>query len=333
MHDVAELAGVSIKTVSNVLNDYQYIRPETRRRVEAAIEQLGYQLNLTARNLRQGRTGMIGLALPELSLPYFAELADSVRAAADEFGLTVLIELTGAVRQREIEVLTGQRRRLTDGLLFSPLALGQEDAALLDVDYPLVFLGERIFNGPADHVTMANIEAARAATEFLLSGGRRRIALVGAHPGEKVGSAGLREAGYRQAIEAAGLAVDPALIAEAGPWHRSTGADAMGRLLDSGTQVDAVFALNDAMALGVLHVLHDRRIAVPDEVAVIGFDDIDEARYSSPTLTTVAAGREQIARTAVELLRQRIDGTAPGPYREVVADYSIVVRESAVFPR
>ncbi|HEY0117268.1 MAG TPA: LacI family DNA-binding transcriptional regulator [Cellulomonas sp.] len=333
MQDVAAVAGVSIKTVSNVLNGYQYIRPTTRQRVEAAIDQLGYQINLTARNLRQGRTGMIGLALPELSLPYFAELADSVIEAADEAGLTVLIELTGAVRERELEVLTGERRRLTDGLLFSPLALGQEDAAVLDVGHPLVLLGERIFDGPADHVTMANVDAARAATQYLLAAGRRRIALVGAHPGEQVGSAGLREAGYRQAIEAAGLRVDPALVAEAGLWHRSTGADAMRRLLDSGTEVDAVFALNDAMALGALHVLHDRRIAVPEQVAVVGFDDIDEAKYSSPTLTTISPGREQIARTAVDLLRSRIvDGAGAGPFRQVVADFSIVVRESTGFP-
>lgn len=333
MHDVAEMAGVSIKTVSNVLNGYQYIRPETRQRVEAAIEKLGYQVNITARNLRQGRTGMVGLALPELSLPYFAELADSVIAAADGAGLTVLIELTGAVRERELEVLHGERRRLTDGLLFSPLALGQEDAPMLDSGSPLVLLGERIFGGPADHVTMANVEAARAATDYLLRAGRRRIALVGAHPGESVGSAGLRELGYRQALESAGLAVDPALVAEAGLWHRSTGADAMRALLDSGTSVDAVFALNDAMALGALHVLHDRRVAVPDEIAVIGFDDIDEAKYSSPTLTTVSPGREQIARTAVDLLRARIEqGEGAGPYREVITDFSIEVRESTGFP-
>ena len=266
-------------------------------------------------------------------LDHGPKLKRTARVVAVERPVRHVIEQTGAVRQRELEVLTGQRRRLTDGLLFSPLALGQEDAATIDVGYPLVLLGERIFDGPSDHVTMANVDAARAATDYLLRAGRRQIALVGAHPGETVGSAGLRERGYRQAIEAAGLAVNPALIAEAGLWHRSTGADAMRQLLDSGTPVDAVFALNDAMALGVLHVLHDRRISVPDEVAVVGFDDIDEAKYSSPTLTTVSPGREQIARTAVDLLRERIvDGAAAGPYRQVVADFSIVVRESTGFP-
>jgi DNA-binding LacI/PurR family transcriptional regulator len=133
MHDVAALAGVSVKTVSNVVNGYQYIRPTTRAKVEAAIGELGYRINITARNLRQGRTGMIGLAVPELSLPYFAELADSVIRAAEDVRLTVLIEQTGGARARELEVLSGQRRHLTDGLIFSPLDLGEHDKALFDV--------------------------------------------------------------------------------------------------------------------------------------------------------------------------------------------------------
>ncbi|WP_456847225.1 LacI family DNA-binding transcriptional regulator, partial [Cellulomonas sp. P5_C6] len=140
MHEVAARAGVSIKTVSNVVNGYQYIRPATKERVEAAIAELGYQVNISARNLRRGRTGIIGLAVPELSLPYFAELADSVIRAAEARGLTVLIEQTGSVRERELEVLSGQRRHLTDGLIFSPLELGPQDADALRVDFPMVLL-------------------------------------------------------------------------------------------------------------------------------------------------------------------------------------------------
>lgn len=329
MHDVAELAGVSIKTVSNVVNAYPYIRPATRAKVEAAILELGYQVNISARNLRQGRTGMIGLAVPELSLPYFAELADSVIRAAEAHQLTVLIEQTGAVRRRELEVLSSQRRHLTDGLIFSPLSLGPEDAAAFEVGFPMVLLGERIFGGPADHVTMNNVEAARAATRHLIELGRRRIAVVGAHHGETVGSAALRVQGYEQALRDAGLPVDPALVAEAGLWHRATGAEAMNALLDSGIEIDAVFGLNDALALGALHALHSRRVAVPDQIAVIGFDDIDESAYSSPTLTTVAPGREQIAQTAVDLLCARIaDTTRSRRFRQVITDFEIVVRES-----
>ncbi len=327
MRDVADRAGVSVKTVSNVVNGYPHIRPETRGRVEDAIAALGYQVNLSARSLRQGRTGMIGLALPELSLPYFAELADSVMRAAEQRGLVVLIEQTGAVRERELEVLRSERRRLTDGLLFSPLALEPEETAALDVDYPMVLLGERIFGGPVDHVTMANVEGARAATAHLLARGCRRVAVLGAHPGERMGSAALRLEGYRAALADAGLPFDPALVGEAGLWHRSTGAEAMGRLLDSGVEVDGVFAMNDALALGALHVLHARRVAVPGQVAVVGFDDVDDARYAEPPLSSVSPGREQIAQTAVGMLVERIAGSAAPP-RQVVADFAVVARES-----
>ncbi|MDC7122200.1 LacI family transcriptional regulator [Cellulomonas fimi] len=331
MHDVAARAGVSIKTVSNVLNGYQYIRPATKEKVETAIADLGYQVNLTARNLRRGRTGLIGLAVPELSLPYFAELADSVIRAAEARGLTVLIEQTGSVRDRELEVLTGQRRHLTDGLIFSPLELGPQDVDALDVDYPMVLLGERIFGGPADHVTMSNVDGAKAAVRHLLDQGRRRIAVIGAHEGETVGSAALRMQGYREALEDAGLDVDPALVGEAGLWHRATGAEAMHRLLDSGVEIDAVFGLNDALALGALHALHARRVDVPEQIAVIGWDDIEETAYSSPTLSTVSPGREQIARTAVDLLLARIDDPDSGrPYERVIADFTIVGRESTL---
>jgi DNA-binding LacI/PurR family transcriptional regulator len=329
MHDVAQRAGVSIKTVSNVVNGYPYIRAATKERVEAAIDELGYRVNMSARNLRTRRTGLITLAVPELSLPYFAELADSVISAADAAGWTVLIEQTSASRERETEVLSGRRRHLTDGLIFSPLELGPEDIGLFTVDFPMVILGERVFGAPADHVTMNNVAAAKAATLHLASLGRRRIALIGAHEGELVGSAALRTEGYREGLAEAGLPFDPALVGEAGLWHRSTGAEAMSRMLDDGVEIDAVFALNDALALGALHALHAHRIDVPGQVALIGFDDVDDARYSVPALSSVDPGRDQIARTAVELLLERIGATGdPAPFRMVVPDSRIVGRES-----
>jgi DNA-binding LacI/PurR family transcriptional regulator len=328
MHDVAQRAGVSIKTVSNVVNGYPHIRPATRDRVQAAIDALGYRLNTTARNLRTRRTDMITLAVPELSLPYFAELADRVIRAAEEQGLTVLIEQTSGSREREVEVLTGQRRHLTDGMIFSPLELGQDDVAMFDVDYPLVVLGERVFDAPADHVTMNNVEAAKAATLHLASLGRRRIAVVGAHEGEQQGSAALRTEGYREGLAEAGLAYDPQLVGEAGLWHRSTGSETMGAMLDAGVEVDAVFALNDAMALGALHALHARGLVVPDDVALIGFDDVDDVRYSVPTITSVDPGSPQIARTAVDLLVERIAGGSDRTFRRVVPTSRIVGRES-----
>ena len=329
LHDVANLAGVSFKTVSNVVNDHPHVAAGTRARVLEAIEQLGYRPNPSARSLRSGRTGAIGLAVPELSLAYFAELADEVITVAEEHHTVVLIEQTGGDPRREREVLSGARRQMTDGLLFSPLGLSNEDAGMLEVDFPVVLLGERIFDGPVDHVTMENVDAASAATEHLIASGRRRIAVIGAHPGETIGSAGLRVAGYRAALEAAAIPYDDELIIDAGPWHRVNGAEAMRRLLDRNVTFDAVFALNDELALGALRVLRERSFDVPGDVSIIGFDDIDEAQYSLPSLTTVDPGRREIARLAVETLLTRIRGTdVPTGPRQIRSKYRIVARES-----
>lgn len=329
MHDVAQRAGVSSKTVSNVINGYPYLRPETRARVEAAIAELGYQVNVAARNLRQGRTGMIALVLPELRLPYFAELADSVIAAAERAGLRVLIEQTGGRRDREVDVLRGSLRHVVDGVILSPLGLGPDDHALLDVDFPLVLLGESVFVSAVDHVTMDNVAGAAAATAHLLASGRTRIAVVGADPGEEMGSGTLRLQGHREALAAAGAAYDPRLVVPAGPWNRSAGEQAVRQLVADGTRFDAVFAFNDAMAHGALHALHTLRIAVPEQVAVVGFDDIEDSAYSTPTLTSVAPGRQEIADAAVRLLVARADrATADAPPTLVVAPFSLQVRES-----
>jgi DNA-binding LacI/PurR family transcriptional regulator len=329
MRDVALRAGVSIKTVSNVLNGYPYLRPETRARVEVAIAELGYRMNMSARQLRKGRTGMIGLAIPELSLAFWGEFADMVIAAAANHGLRVLIELTGAERDGALRALDSSQRRITDGLLFSPLGLEPDEGHLLNVDFPVVLLGERIFGAPVDHVTMANAEAARAATVHLAQQGCRRIAALGARLDEGMGSATLRLRGYREGLDEVGLDYDPALVVEADPWTRSTGAEAMEHLLDSGTAVDGVFAMNDAVAFGALHVLHSRRIKVPQEIAVIGFDDVADAAFYEPPLSSVAPGQAQIARDAVRLLAERIAGHDAAP-RLVVADFDLRVRESTL---
>ncbi|MDU0348722.1 LacI family DNA-binding transcriptional regulator [Actinomyces sp. MRS3W] len=332
MHDVARLAGVSVKTVSNVVNDYPYVRESTKAKVLDAIDKLGYKVNQSARNLRRGSTGLVCLAVPELKLAYFAELADAVIAAAEKYDRTVLIEQTNSDKERELRVLHNSRQHLFDGLLFSPLELGQEDIAQFHVDYPLVLLGERVFGAPADHVTMANTEAAVVATEHLLALGRNRIALVGSHAGEVVGSAGLREAGYRQAHAQAGLTVDECLVREVGLWHRAGGAEATRKLIAERIPFDGIFALNDAMAIGVLHELVGAGIRVPEDVAVIGFDDVEDAQYTQPSLSTIDPGLEWIAQRAVDLLVARIDehlaGQSPAPYRHEVAPFRLVERQS-----
>ncbi|MGK9147438.1 LacI family transcriptional regulator [Plantibacter flavus] len=328
MHDVAARAGVSIKTVSNVINDYPYVSAVTRSKVEQAIAELGYRPNLSARSLRSGRSGVISLIIPDLRNAYFAELADAVMRRARARGLSVLIEQVAGGREVELEILRGPRMQLVDGILYSPLSLDHEDSALLP-DGPMVVLAERVFDG-RDHVTMANVDGARAATEHLLAQGRRRIVALGTDPRDDLGGpAALRLQGYREALAAAGIDTDPAYVSTVVSWHRSDGAGAMRDVIASGIPFDGVVAFNDSMALGAMRVLQEAGLRVPEDVAIIGFDDLDETRYAIPTLSTVDIGREEIAEHAVELLIERIaEGGATIEPREFVSGFRVVPRES-----
>jgi len=329
MNDVARAAGVSLKTVSNVLNDYEFIRPATKQKVLDAIAELGYEANLTARSLRSGKTRMLGLVLSDLSVPYYAELASRLMTVASGRGYRVLVEQSGATAGHELSALQGPFRQLTDGLLFTPLALDAGTIAAQQGSKPIVMLGEHITDPHFDLVTMKNGEAAEAITAHLLAGGRRRIAVLGAAAGDTTDSPGLRLNGYRKALEAAGSEFDPSLVVPC-EWRRDGGASAVGGLLGSGVGFDAVFGLNDAIALGAMHELLIRGIKVPDDVAVAGFDDIDEARFATPPLTTVSPGMAEIAERSVNLLIDRIEGGATGAEGlHVEAGFELKIRDSA----
>ena len=146
MREVAKAAGVSIKTVSNVVNDYEFVSQATRDKVNKAIDELGYVINVSARNLRRGSTGIIALAIPDLQLSYFAQLSSLIITEAKKLGLRVIVEPTLYSREGELDALHGSQTAMVDGLIYSPLELGPDDAAEVEVDYPLVLIGERIFN-------------------------------------------------------------------------------------------------------------------------------------------------------------------------------------------
>ena len=156
MHDVARRAGVSVKTVSNVVNDYPFVRDSTRAKVLAAIDELGYSLNMTAKNLRQGHSNIIGLSIPDPRMPYFAELSAYVMEEARVRGKHVIFNPSGVDRQTELDVLHGSFSTLTDGLIFSPLHLNTSDAADIHVDYPLVIIGEHLRLDTYDRVLTEN---------------------------------------------------------------------------------------------------------------------------------------------------------------------------------
>jgi DNA-binding LacI/PurR family transcriptional regulator len=329
MQDVAKLAGVSAKSVSNYYNAYPYMREDTRQRIEAAIAQLDYRMNVSARNLRSGKTGMIMLAIAELDQAYLAELAQAVVRSAEEYGWGVLIETTIGRRDREIEVLKGSRGRNVDGVIYEPVALGAEDIRKHHVGFPLVLMGEKILDGPVDHVAMPNEAGAYTAVSHLVNLRRRNIALLGFGPADRTPGTALRRKGYLDALVAGGLEVREELIVETGPWHRPNGAAAMDRLLDSVTDVDAVFAMNDALALGAMRAVLSRGLRIPEDIAFVGFDDTEDAQYFTPSLTTVSPGRDALASAAVTALHRRINDPDYVPGKErIVTGYELIIRES-----
>jgi DNA-binding LacI/PurR family transcriptional regulator len=328
--DVAERAGVSVKTVSNVVNGYPFVAPQTRAKVQKALDELDYRPNLTARLLRGGRTGLIALAVPQIRMPYFAELAAQVVQVAKEHGWTVLIDETQGTLESERLVSEGIKSHLIDGLIVSPLALRAKDIQTRRDRTPLVMLGERLASAPVDHVSIDNVAGAAAAVAHLASLGCTRIAAIGSQPHISGGTAALRLKGYRQALRNAHLPYDGTLVAPSAHYNRADGAAAMDALLDLEHPPDAVFCFNDLLAIGAIRALLARGYQVPRDVAVIGFDGIEEGEFSTPTLSTVAPDKHQIARLALEFLELRIaEGDAALP-QEGFADFRLIIRESTI---
>lgn len=328
LKDVAERAGVSIKTVSNVVNSSGRVGAQTRARVESVIEELGYRPNLSARSLRRARSGVIALAVPEIANPYFAELAELVVKAAEAHGWTVLVDQTESDPDRERLVLQGIRSQLIDGLLFVPRRLTAEDFAARTDTTPMVLLGERLTK-IADRVAIDSYAAARSATEHLVDLGRTRIGAIGAAPSGDAVSRGRFE-GYRDALVAAGLRPSSRLHVPLRRWQLREGADAVGRLLALSRPPDALFCSNDLIAHGAMRALHDHGIDVPGDVAVVGIDDIAVSSFSRPSLTTIAPDKQHIAATAVSLLADRLTGGGPPGPREFISGFHLEVRESTI---
>jgi DNA-binding LacI/PurR family transcriptional regulator len=328
LKDVARAAGVSIKTVSNVVNDYPFVSAETRAKVQAVLDELGYRPNLSARRLRSGRSGLIALSIPEIAAPYFAELADSVVAAAEARGLTVLIDKTGGQRGHEQQTAAGIRDNVVDGTIASPLAMTAADVELLGRTHPIVLLGERLAHVSVDHVAIDSVAAAGVATRHLIDSGRRTIAVIGTGP-EISNTGRLRLRGYRETLGAAGIARAADLEGDVRWYHRPDGYAAMQQLLARRPDVDAVFCFNDLLAIGALRALREAGRRVPQDVAVVGFDDVEECLYTTPPLTSIAPDKPAIAAAAVDLLMRRMAREPDLEPQEVFPPFELVVRESS----
>ena len=336
--DVAALAGVSPKTVSNVINGVVFVRPDTRDRVERALAELDYVPNLSARGLRTGRTGSIALAFPDLSTPYSAEMTHWFVEQAHERGWSIQLEQTGSRPEREGELLSRGKEHLVDGLVLNPITLdasalssagtGSGTGAATDSLPPVVVIGE-VEQTLVDQVRVDSVAAARDMTAHLIAVGHRRIATLGDSAGEfDTATARARTRGFEQAMAEAGLPVDRALQYSCPEWTSADAFAVVRAAIDRGDRPDAIFCFTDSLAIGAVSALSSAGLHVPDDVAVAGFDDIVDGRFSVPPLTTVTFDKRQFVDRTLELLAARI-ADRQGAAELVLIPHEIVVRASS----
>lgn len=324
--DVAAHAGVSMKTVSNVVNDHPHVSPAMRAKVQRAIDELGYRPNLSARQLVTGRTGLIAVALPRLDVPYFAELCGAIARGAKEHGLRTMIEQTLGEEDRERAVLSERELGLVDGVIFHPVAVQVADLGLRP-DFPLVLVGESTPPATVDHIMIDNEAAAAEAVATLVAAGRTRIGFLAQDLAARVTSVERRHTGWAAGLRAAGLAPTPELLLVTQGFRAADGESAVGRAWDAGVRFDGLLCHDDSLAIGAIRALRLRGVAVPDEVAVIGWDDDQLSAHTLPSLSTVSPDKGRIATEALTMLAERIGGYA-GPGRHRLATSRLVLRES-----
>lgn len=321
--EVAQAVGVSEATVSYALNNNPGVSDEVRKRVVEAATKLGYRPNRAAQGLRRGRMNMIGLLLADIANPFYPELASGVVETSAAHGNQVFLTQVGLGGAMQTEAARNLVDRGCDGLIFTSVVA--DDAQLLselqDEGVPFVFVNRAVDGVAADWVHIDDFSASRDIARVLLEDDRSSVAIFGGPAASSVSLA--RTGGAMEAMSERGLSPlreDPVV----GELTRASGAARMRALLDQGS-VDGVICGNDMIALGVLDVCRERGLSVPDDVAIVGFDDMSFASAGPLQLTTVTVPRQLMGERAVEMLMERIDGN-DGPAREQVLPYEIQVR-------
>jgi DNA-binding LacI/PurR family transcriptional regulator len=327
MTDVARLAGVSHQTVSRVLNDHPNVKEQTRLRVRAAIAELGYRPNRAARALVTGRSQLIGIVAQNSTLYGPASMLAAFEQAAAEAGFAVSVGSVGRLDRESIAGAVDRHldQRVAGLVVIAPVASAGEALEDMPAGVPLVTIDGDPQRAHA-LVTVDQVAGARAATQHLLDAGHRTVWHV-TGPADWYDAAGRIE-GWRQALRAAGAEEPPPLPAD---WSAAAGYSA-GQMLARMPEVTAVFAANDHLALGILRALSERGRRVPEDVSIVGFDDVPEAAYFIPPLTTVRPDFDAVAQAGLDLLLAQMaadDGAAPG---RVVLAPDLITRESVARP-
>lgn len=326
IHDVAQKAGVAPITVSRVINNSGYASAETRRKVEEAAAELGYVPNRMASGLRTKRSNTLALVLTDITNPFFTTVARGVEDAANEAGYTVTFCNTDEDVTKEKKYLELFIQQQVDGILLVPAGGETELVAYVQAhETPVVVLDRRLANVQADVVRCDSEGGAYQLTRLLLQLGHRRIALLGGPPG--AGTADDRQSGYRRALSEAGL--DASDLAFSGAFTQASGYQMAEEAMALEPRPSALFAANNFIAIGALKAVLDNGLSVPEEMALVGFDDLPPALVTFPFLTVAAQPAYEMARRGVELLLARIAGEGPEIYQEIVLATELIVRRSS----
>jgi LacI family transcriptional regulator len=327
IRDVAKLAGVAPITVSRCINNSGYCSPETRARVEAAVAELGFVPNRLASGLRSKRTNTLALVLTDITNPYFTTIARGVEDTASAAGYTVVFCNTDESLAKEKMYLQMLLEKRVDGILLVPALSERESVAFIKKqNIPIVVLDRRVPNLRTDVVRCDSERGACELTRLLLSLGHRNIAVLNGPQG--VSTADDRLQGYRRALAEADIPGEAALEFH-GMFRQESGSEMTRQAMAQTPRPTALFAANNFIAYGALKALRELGLRVPEDVAVVGFDDLPPALVAFPFLTVAAQPAYEMAKTATEILLEKLGGGASGHYREVVLPAEIVVRESS----
>ncbi len=328
IREVSRLAGVSNATVSRVLNGTVPVSPEVTKRVLDAVRQLGYRPNAFARALVTNRSGGLGMAVNDVASPYFGLVIRGVEAAAEDAGMHLLISSGHADAAKERAALEFLADRRSDALIAHIEGLADEELLpYLQQETPLVVVGRRIPGYEERSVYLDNEAGGYMATSHLLEQGHRHIAHVtGPY---RFPDSRARRLGFERAMQEAGLRPDPELILEA-DFEEEGGYLAMQQLLGRAPQLTAVFMGNDQMAAGAFIALREAGLSIPDDVSVVGYDDVSLGRYLYPTLTTIRQPLEAMGRAAVRAVLALLNGEEGVTNR---FEPELIVRQSVAQPR
>ena len=327
LRDVAKRARVSPMTVSRVANGAVGVRPETRRRVEKAIADMGFIPNGVARGLKSSKTGALGLIVPDIVNPFFAVVVRGSETVARRAGYRLLLCISENDLALERQYVEDMISHQVEGLLIAPIgdrSMGNLQP-LVQRKFPFVLMDRSVRGLDCDLVQGDSVQGARRLVRHLISIGHRRIAAI-VEP-DDVSSARERLQGYREALEAAGLPYDPELVAETSP-DRTGGYSAAHQILSLHPLPTAVMAINNMTALGAMQAVRERGLAVPSDIALVCFDDVEHLAVLSPFLTVMNQPAESFGTVAAQLLLDRIAGKATEKRRQVVLQPHLLVRES-----